>query len=160
EAAERLTIRRGGQTERYGYVAAIDGWLIEQMMANTDLPYCDQGNGRERRPAAANWTNPTVENTLGRGGRRGERRVAAGVGRNNNDASAAFQSGRAAILPFTAANMRDIITGSDFEVGVAYYPKAEPGTGGGVFNGGGSIWTMAGHPESEQEAAFELLKYV
>ncbi|MEV0732680.1 ABC transporter substrate-binding protein [Polymorphospora sp. NPDC050346] len=160
DAARKLTVRSGGNVTRYGFVASIDGWLVEQLLANAGVEYCDKGNGREGLPTAVNWDNPTLRNIVQTWAGLINSGDGLNVGRNNTDASAAFQAGRAAILPFTSANLRDIISGSDFEVGVANYIRAEAGQTGGVFNGGGSVWTMAGHPKAKQEAAVDFLKYL
>ncbi|MFI7148615.1 ABC transporter substrate-binding protein [Nonomuraea sp. NPDC050022] len=162
KAAKKLTVKSGTSVSRYGFVASIDGWLVEQLLANAGVEYCGPGNGRADAATAVNWNTPTLKSIVDFWSTSVKDGVALNVGRNNTDASAAFQAGRAAMLPFTSANLRDIISGAKFEVGVANYVRpddAEPGKGG-VFNGGGSIWTLADHSKEQQAAAFDFLKYL
>ena len=56
--------------------------------------------------------------------------------------------------------MRDIIDRSEFEVGVANYPAPSADNSGSVFNGGASIWLLKDHPEAEQAAALEFIKFL
>jgi sn-glycerol 3-phosphate transport system substrate-binding protein len=159
-AAKKLMTASGGKTTRYGAVASIDGWLVEQMLAAGGVQYCDQDNGRAGRATAVTWDNPELRSVVTTWAGLVKDGSLLNVGRNNPDASAAFQAGRAAMLPFTSANLRDIIKGSKFEVGVANYIRPEGTTASGVFNGGAAVWTMAGHPKAQQAAAAEFLKYL
>jgi sn-glycerol 3-phosphate transport system substrate-binding protein len=160
KAAEKLTKRSGDTVSQYGFVATIDGWLVEQMLAKAGVEYCDQSNGREGRATAVNWNTPELKQIVSIWSKAVNDGIALNVGRHATDAAAAFEAGRAAMLPFTSANLRDIISGSKFEVGVADYITPGGDAKGGVFNGGASIWTMAGHPKEEQDAAFEFLKFL
>ncbi|GGM36100.1 ABC transporter substrate-binding protein [Dactylosporangium sucinum] len=160
EAARKLTVSAGGKTTRYGAVASIDGWLVEQMLAAGGVQYCNQDNGRSGRTTAVNWDTPELRGIVNTWAGLVKDGSLLNVGRNNTDASAAFQAGRAAILPFTSANLRDIMKGSKFEVGVANYVRPDNTTASGVFNGGAAVWTMAGHPKAQQAAAAEFLKYL
>ncbi|WP_344618567.1 ABC transporter substrate-binding protein [Dactylosporangium salmoneum] len=160
EAARKLKVGDGSKTTRYGAVASIDGWLVEQMLAAGGVQYCNQDNGRSGRTTAVNWDTPELRGIVNTWAAMVKDGSLLNVGRNNTDASAAFQAGRAAMLPFTSANLRDIIKGSKFEVGVANYIRPDNTTASGVFNGGAAVWTMAGHPKAQQAAAGEFLKYL
>lgn len=159
-AAKKLTVRSGGKVTQYGAVSSIDGWLLEQMLAAGGIQYCDHDNGRSGRATAVTWDNPQLREVISTWAGLVKSGDLLNVGRNNTDASSAFQAGRAAMLPFTSANLRDIIKGSKFEVGVANYVRPDGTEPGGVFNGGASIWTMKGHPAKQQQAAFEFVKYL
>lgn len=160
EAAKKLTVSSGGKVSQYGVVASIDGWLVEQMLAAGGVQYCDQDNGRAGRATGVTWNNEQLRSVVTTWAGLVKEGNLLNVGRNNTDASAAFQAGRAAMLPFTSANLRDIIKGSKFEVGVANYIRPDGTQPSGVFNGGASVWTMAGHPKAQQTAAGEFLKYL
>lgn len=159
-AARKLTVSSGGKTTQYGAVASIDGWLVEQMLAAGGVEYCNQDNGRSGRATDVNWDDPALANIVTTWAGMVKDGSLLNVGRNNKDASAAFEAGRAAMLPFTSANLRDVIKGSKFEVGVANYIRPDNTQPSGVFNGGASVWMMAGHPAAQQKAAYEFMKYL
>jgi sn-glycerol 3-phosphate transport system substrate-binding protein len=155
-AAEELS---GGSTE-YGFVASIDGYLIEQYLAMADAPYCDAGNGRDGLATQVEWDNDVTEHIIGWWTGMVEDDLAINVGRNNNNASAAFQSGNAAMMTFTSANLRDIVDGSEFEVGLAPFPKPREGDTGGPLLGGGSLWALDGQPDEAKEAVFDFMAFM
>jgi sn-glycerol 3-phosphate transport system substrate-binding protein len=160
DAAQQLTIKNGSETAQYGMVASIDGWLVEQMLAAGGVQYCDNDNGRSGRATKVNWETPELKAIVSGWADGVKSGDILNVGRNNTDAAAAFQAGRAAMIPFTSANLRDMFRDSKFQVGVANYVRP-PGTSpAGVFNGGASIWTMAAASEDQQRAASEFLKYL
>jgi sn-glycerol 3-phosphate transport system substrate-binding protein len=159
-AAEKLVTKSGNQTTRYGFVSAVDGWLIEQMIARANVEYCNNGNGRNGLATSVNWNNPDVKAIVAWWGSIMRDGIGLNAGRQNNDAIAAFTSGRAAMLVFTSANMRDMIKDSKFDVGVADYPAPAPGKNGQVLNGGASIWIMGGHSPAKQAAAAQFLAYL
>jgi sn-glycerol 3-phosphate transport system substrate-binding protein len=158
--AEKLLVKDGGQVTQYGYVSAVDGWLVEQWFAKAGQTYCNNGNGREGRATEVTWDNPVLHDILGFWHDIVADGVAMNAGRVNGDAISAFVSGRAASLVMTSAPMRDIIDRSEFEVGVANFPSPVDDPKGSVFNGGASIWLLKGHPEAEQAAALEFIKFL
>jgi sn-glycerol 3-phosphate transport system substrate-binding protein len=156
EAAEQIT----GESAEYGFVASIDGYLIEQYLAMADAPYCDAGNGRDGLASQVEWENDVTEYIVDWWAGMVNDDLAVNVGRNNNNASAAFQSGNAAMMTFTSANLRDIIDGSDFEVGLAPFPKPREGDTGGPLLGGGSLWALEGQPDEAKEAVFDFMAFM
>jgi sn-glycerol 3-phosphate transport system substrate-binding protein len=159
-AAEKLVVRQGDRTARYGFVAVIDGWLMEQFYGRANLDYCNNGNGRNGLATAVNWNVPEVRNIVGWWGAMMRDGVGLSAGRQNNDGIAAFTSGRAAMLIFTSANMRDMMREAKFEVGVAPYPAPAAGQQGQVLNGGAAIWVVKGHSPARQAAAARLLAFL
>lgn len=160
DLAEKLTVRDGEETTRYGMVLPVEGWFVEQMLAAGGQDYCDASNGRDGRATTVNWENGAVEGIIS-GWADG---VADGsilnVGRNNSDAAAAFQAGRAAMIPFTSANLRDMIRESDFEVEAIDYVRPDGTSRAGVFNGGAALWLMASATEEERAAAAEFERFL
>jgi sn-glycerol 3-phosphate transport system substrate-binding protein len=159
-AAEKLTTKSANRTVQYGFVSAIDGWLIEQAIARANVEYCDHGNGRNGLATSVNWNNPDVRAIVEWWGAIMRDGYGLNAGRQNNDAIAAFTSGRAAMLFFSSANMRDMIKGSKFEVGVADYPAPAPGKNGQVLNGGAGLWVISGRGSAKEAAAAKFLSYL
>jgi sn-glycerol 3-phosphate transport system substrate-binding protein len=159
-AADKLVVRADGRVSRYGFTSAVDGWLIEQLMARANLDYCNEGNGRNGLATAVNWDQPAVRSIFQWWGDIMRDGVGVNAGRLNSDAIAAFTSGRAAMLLFTSANLRNIKTDSKFDVGIADYPSPESGMNGTVFNGGASIWVIAGRPPAAESAATKFVAYL
>ncbi|MFJ2521259.1 ABC transporter substrate-binding protein [Cellulosimicrobium cellulans] len=158
--AEKLTVRDGSQTSRYGMVLPVEGWFVEQMLAAGGMDYCDGGNGRDTRATSVEWDNDVVRDIItGWAGGVADGSI-LNVGRNNTDAAAAFQAGRAAMIPFTSANLRDMIRESDFDVEVLDFVRPDGSSAGGVFNGGAALWTMADSDERELEAAAAFQEYL
>lgn len=159
-AADKLVVRADGRVTRYGFTSAVDGWLIEQLMARANLDYCNQGNGRNGLATAVNWDQPVVRSIFQWYGDIMRDGVGVNAGRQNNDAIAAFTSGRAAMMIYTSANMRNIKTESKFDVGVANYPAPQAGMNGQVFNGGAAIWVVAGKPSASERAATSFAAFL
>ena len=159
-AAEKLVVKSGNRTTRYGYTSAVDGWLLEQLVARAGLEYCNNSNGRNGLATAVQWDQPAIRGIVRWWGAMMRDGVGLNAGRNNDDAIAAFTSGRAAMLMFTSANMRDMIKSSKFEVGVANYPAPEAGMNGQVLNGGASIWVVAGLTPAKERAATDFLAFL
>lgn len=159
-AAEKLLVKSGDRTTRYGFVAAVDGWLVEQFYGRYNIDYCNHGNGRDALATTVNWNNPDAKALLEWWAKIMRDGVGLNAGRQNNDAIAAFTSGRAAMLILTSAPMRSIINDAKFEVGVTDYPQPSPGKNGQVLNGGASVWIVAGHPAAKQAAAAKFAAYL
>ncbi|WP_420111523.1 ABC transporter substrate-binding protein [Pseudactinotalea sp.] len=160
ELADQLTERNGSETSRYGMVLSIDGWFVEQMLAAGGVDYCDASNGREGRADAVNWEGGEVADIVSGWADGVQDGTILNVGRNNTDAAAAFQAGRAAMIMFTSANLRDMISESDFEVAVKPYVRPDGTDAGGAFNGGAALWTMASATDAERAAAAEFQEFL
>jgi sn-glycerol 3-phosphate transport system substrate-binding protein len=159
-AAEKLVVKQGNRTVRYGFVAVIDGWLMEQFYGRDNLEYCNNGNGRSALATEVNWNTPETRDIVAWWGAMMRDGVGLSAGRQNNDGIGAFTSGRAAMLIFTSANMRDMMRESKFDVGVAPYPSPAAGKDGQVINGGASIWVLKGSSPAKQAAAAKLLAFL
>lgn len=159
-AAEKLVVKQGDRTTRYGFVAVIDGWLMEQFYGRANLEYCNHQNGRNGLATEVNWNVPAVGDIVSWWGSIMRDGVGLSAGRQNNDGIAAFTSGRAAMLIFTSANMRDMMRESKFDVGVAPYPSPKAGMNGQVLNGGASMWVIKGHPAAKQAAAARFVAFL
>ena len=56
--------------------------------------------------------------------------------------------------------MMDSSAQNGFEFGTAFVPVPEGAPAGGAAIGGGSLWIIGGHPESEIKAAWEFVKFM
>ncbi|PYC71015.1 ABC transporter substrate-binding protein [Streptomyces tateyamensis] len=162
EAAKKLTVKdAGGQTTQYGFGAAIYGWFVEELLAESGTLYCDQGNGRDAKAgkvvydsakgaAAVQWWADLVK-----GG------YAVNTGRTTADAQAAFKAGRAAMNLESTGVLGGYTQAAKFTVATAPYPKIDATDPGGPAIGGASLWVDGpGHSAAEQRAAWEFEKFL
>ncbi|WP_441247417.1 ABC transporter substrate-binding protein [Kitasatospora sp. McL0602] len=162
EAAKKLTKKdANGQTVRYGFGAAIYGWFVEQLIAESGTLYCDQGNGRTGKATKALFDSAQGAQAvqwwadLVKGG------YAANTGRVPADAQAAFKSGKVAMHLESTGVLRGYTEAAKFTVGTAPFPKISATDTGGPAIGGASLWIDGpGHSDAEQRASWELVKYL
>ncbi|XTZ14804.1 ABC transporter substrate-binding protein [Micromonospora echinospora] len=163
ELAKKLTVKdASGKTTRYGFGAAIYGWLLEQLLATDGKEYCDNGNGRRKlatrvqfdQPAAvqvAQWWTDLVRNGY-----------ATNTGRKTDDAQAAFKAGTVAMHLESTSVLRGYVDAAagKFTVLTAPYPKVSDASTGGPIIGGASLWISGvGHSAAEKRAAWEFAKF-
>jgi sn-glycerol 3-phosphate transport system substrate-binding protein len=162
EAAKKLTVKdASGQTTQYGFGAAIYGWFIEQLLAESGTLYCDQGNGRDAKATkvvydsakgaeAVQWWADLVK-----GG------YAVNTGRTTADAQSAFKAGRAAMNLESTGVLGGYTQAAKFTVATAPFPKIDASDPGGPAIGGASLWIDgAGHSAAEQRASWEFVKFL
>jgi sn-glycerol 3-phosphate transport system substrate-binding protein len=162
EAAEALTVTDDdGTVVRYGFGAAVYGWFIEQFMARAGAPYCDNDNGRGGRATEVLFDDPEVVELVEWWGDMIDDELAVQIGRNTDDAQAAFTSGRAAMTLESTGSLGGFIEQSDFEVGAGYFPLVGADDPGGSIIGGASLWINGeGHTEQEVRASWEFVQYL
>ncbi|MDE3721652.1 ABC transporter substrate-binding protein [Nocardiopsis sp. N85] len=162
EAAEELTVRDDdGTVVQYGFGAATYGWFVEQFMARAGVPYCDNANGRSGRATEVLFDDPKVVETVEWWEEMIDDELAVQIGRNTDDAQAAFTSGRAAMTLESTGSLGGFIERSDFEVGAGYFPLVGEGDPGGSIIGGASLWINGeGHSEQEVRASWEFVQYL
>ncbi|MDH6576910.1 ABC transporter substrate-binding protein [Kitasatospora sp. MAP5-34] len=162
DMAKKLTKKdAGGQTTRYGFGAAIYGWFVEELLAESGTLYCDQGNGRTGNAGkvlfdsaqgaqAVQWWADLVK-----GG------YAANTGRVPADAQAAFKAGKVAMHLESTGVLRGYTEAAKFTVGTAPFPKINATDQGGPAIGGASLWIDGpGHSDAEQRASWEFVKFL
>jgi len=160
EYAEKLTVRKGNQTEVYGFTMMVHAWFIEQIMANCGALYVDNDNGRKDIPTKAvfdtdlglkifKWLYDMYRNG-----------TATSYGRGWNQFRVAFQSGQVAMTFDSSANLAACIANSPFEVGTARMPTVNGIEPHGCPIGGASIYIIKGASEEQQQAAWEFMKYL
>ncbi|MFB7665455.1 ABC transporter substrate-binding protein [Kitasatospora sp. NPDC056138] len=162
EAAKKLTKKdASGQTVRYGFGAAVYGWFVEELIAESGTLYCDQDNGRTRKAGkvlfdsaqgaqAVQWWADLVK-----GG------YAANTGRVPADAQAAFKAGKVAMHLESTGVLRGYTEAAKFTVATAPYPRLTANDQGGPAIGGASLWIDGpGHSAAEQRASWEFVKFL
>ena len=161
DAAKKLTKKdTGGQTVRYGFGPSIYGWLFEQLMATSNAPYADNGNGRDNRATKVLWNSPEAKAILSwwKAGVDGGYFYNPGI--DNAGSTNAFNSGKTAMYIESTATLRNTINVAKFQVGTGLYPRpdSKPKDGGNII-GGASLYIMKSRPVEEQQAAWEFVKY-
>ncbi|MET8543023.1 ABC transporter substrate-binding protein [Kitasatospora sp. NPDC004799] len=162
ELAKKLTKKDAdGKTVRYGFGAAIYGWFVEQLLAESGTMYCDNDNGRASKAGKVVFDSAQGAQIvqwwadLVKGG------YAANTGRTTDDAQAAFKAGTVAMHLESTGVLRGYTEAAKFGVGTAAFPKVTAGDQGGPVIGGASLWISGpGHSDAEKRAAWEFEKFV
>ncbi|MFE4976230.1 ABC transporter substrate-binding protein [Kitasatospora sp. NPDC056651] len=162
ELAKTLTKKDAdGKTVRYGFGAAIYGWFVEQLLAESGAMYCDNDNGRANKAGKVVFDSAQGARIvqwwadLVKGG------YAANTGRTTDDAQAAFKAGTVAMHLESTGVLRGYTEAAKFTVGTAAFPKVTAADQGGPVIGGASLWISGpGHSDAEKRAAWEFEKFV
>ncbi|WP_249897893.1 ABC transporter substrate-binding protein [Paenibacillus sp. PK3_47] len=145
-----------------GATIAIYGWFMEQLFANQNADYVNNGNGRESAATESLLASEAGVKTLEWWKKMVDDGVVANLGRDTDDTDAAFAAGQVAMTLNSTASLRNMVeaAGGKFEVGTGFLPKPEAAKEGGVIVGGASLYIMNNKPEAQQKAAWEFIKYV
>jgi sn-glycerol 3-phosphate transport system substrate-binding protein len=161
-AAKKLTVKQGGKTVQYGFNAAIYGWFLEQLIAQSGTTYCDNENGRkdlatkvnfadEQGVKIATWYQQMVKQGL-----------MPNTGKKTDDAQAVFKSGTSAMSLESTGVLRGYLDAAKgkFTVLAAPFPHLTASDTGGPIIGGASLWIDGpGHSDAEKRAAWEFVKF-
>ncbi|MEV6284027.1 ABC transporter substrate-binding protein [Kribbella sp. NPDC051770] len=161
-AAKKLTVKQGGKTVQYGFNAAIYGWFVEQLIAQSGTTYCDNENGRkdlatqvnfadEQGVKVATWYQQMVKQGL-----------MPNTGKKTDDAQAVFKSGTSAMHLESTGSLRGYLDAAKgkFTVMTAPFPKLSADSTGGPIIGGASLWVDGpGHSDAEKRASWEFVKF-
>ncbi|WBQ05911.1 ABC transporter substrate-binding protein [Kribbella sp. CA-293567] len=161
-AAKKLTVKSGGKTTQYGFNAAIYGWFVEQLIAQSGTTYCDNENGRkdlatkvnfadEQGVKVATWYQQMVKQGL-----------MPNTGKKTDDAQAVFKSGTSAMHLESTGSLRGYLDAAKgkFTVLTAPFPKLSADSTGGPIIGGASLWVNGvGHSDAEKRASWEFVKF-
>jgi len=157
EVAKKLT-----KDGKYGASFAIYGWFMEQFFANQGADLVNNGNGRTQPATESLLNSEAGVKTLTWLKDLVDSKVALNLGRKTSDTKAAFVGGQIAMTIDSTASLRGIVdaVGGKFEVGTAFLPKPSDAKDGGVIVGGASNYIINNHPEEEQKAAWEFIKFL
>jgi sn-glycerol 3-phosphate transport system substrate-binding protein len=161
-AAEKMTRKdAAGNVTQYGFGAAIYGWFLEQLTAKADLPYCNNGNGRDRNATQVLINQPEDVKIVDWWTKMVADGLAINTGRNTTDAQNAFKAGRMAMTLESTGALRGFQTSVKFSLGAGFFPRSTTNaSAGGAIPGGASLWIMNGKPSYEQKAAWEFVKFL
>lgn len=159
EYSRKLIKKNGsGAVDRYGFSIISYAWFIEQLLANDNVLYADEENGRngnnpskvmyeKQLPVILNW----MQNM-------NKEKLAVNYGREWNSTRSAFNSGKVAMYLDSSAGLTAVIKNSDFEVGTAFIPN-ESGVFNGSVIGGASLWITNSNNRVKEDAAWDFVKY-
>lgn len=159
DAAKKLT-----KGDVKGFGIRDYGWYLEQSLATQGAFYADPQNGRADKPADkaifngpegvgfVNWLNGMLKDGSG-----------ANLGQNGGDTTAAFAAQKVAMIFESTAALRGVLNAAagKYEVGTAFYPRpANNPKAAGTIIGGASLWVMKDHPQAEQDATWDFIKFL
>jgi len=162
-AAKRLTIKNAnGQVTQYGFGAAIYGWLIEQLIAESGETYCNLENGRKGLATEVHFGGATGTKVATWWADMVKQGLATNTGRKTDDAQAAFKTGTVAMNLESTSALKGYLAATEgrFALATAPFPKVDPSSDGGPIIGGASLWISGpGHSDAQKRAAWEFTKF-
>ncbi|TDF98330.1 ABC transporter substrate-binding protein [Paenibacillus piri] len=159
QAAE--AIAKSGKAN--GITIQINGWFMEQLFANQNAEYVNNGNGRKSLATESLLNTEPGLKVLTWWKSMLDSKALINLGRNAGDTRKAFASGQVGIMLDTTAALKGIVEDASgkFEVGTGFLPKpADVKEGGGIVVGGASLWMMNNRSDSEQQSAWEFIKFL
>lgn len=155
EAAKKLT--KG--TERYGFAMIMDAWFIEQLLANENILYVNEENGRAgKSPTAVAYNGEKIKTIFNWLNDMYRDNTATSYGKEYQNTRAAFLSGKVSMYIDSSAGIQQLTELANFEIGSAYVPS-ENGEFTGVPIGGASLWITNSVSDEKQAAAWDFVKY-
>ncbi|HEY3560424.1 MAG TPA: ABC transporter substrate-binding protein [Kribbella sp.] len=161
-AAKKLTVKQGGKTVQYGFNAAIYGWFLEQLIAQSGTTYCDNDNGRKDLATKVNFADAEGVKVATWYQQMVKQGLMPNTGKKTDDAQAVFKSGTSAMSLESTGVLRGYLDAAKgkFTVLTAPYPHLSSSDTGGPIIGGASLWIDGpGHSDAEKRAAWEFVKF-
>ncbi len=162
-AAKKLTIKNAsGQVQQYGFGAAIYGWFIEQLIAQSGETYCNLENGRKGLATEVQFGGDTGTRVATWWADMVKQGLATNTGRKTDDAQAAFKSGKVAMNLESTGALKGYLAAAEgkFALATAPFPKVDASAAGGPIIGGASLWISGpGHSDAQKRAAWEFTKF-
>lgn len=161
-AAKKLTVKQGGKTVQYGFNAAIYGWFLEQLIAQSGTTYCDNDNGRKDLATKVNFADAEGVKVATWYQQMVKQGLMPNTGKKTDDAQAVFKSGTSAMSLESTGVLRGYLDAAKgkFTVLTAPYPHLSASDTGGPIIGGASLWIDGpGHSDAEKRAAWEFVKF-
>ena len=173
-AAKKLTVKNaGGQVTQYGFGAAIYGWFIEQLIAESGQTYCNLDNGRKGLATEVQFGGNTGTQVATWWADMVKQGLATNTGRKTDDAQAAFKSGKVAMNLESTGALKGYLKAANgkFALTTAPFPRSDVTSAsggpaatalpnGGPIIGGASLWISGpGHSDAQQRAAWEFTKF-
>lgn len=162
-AAKKLTIKNNsGQVQQFGFGAAIYGWFIEQLLAESGETYCNMENGRKGLATEVQFGGETGTQVASWWADMVKQGLATNTGRKTDDAQAAFKSGKVAMNLESTGALKGYLEAAKgkFALATAPFPKVNASGDGGPVIGGASMWISGpGHSDAQKRAAWEFAKF-
>ncbi|GAA0503478.1 ABC transporter substrate-binding protein [Deinococcus depolymerans] len=144
---------------------SLNGWFIEQWMAQQGAPLLNNGNGRQGRATATNLDSKAAKNIFTFFKTMQDRRYYTYTGKLEDwDGSDAIFTNQKAVFHITSTadigNIRDAAKKAGFSVGVGVLPIADGSKRNGVVIGGASLWISKGVSKAQAEGALDFALYM
>lgn len=165
DAAKKLTVKdASGKVSRTGVALYDYSWLYEQEQAISDTLQAQPENGRTGRASKFIFNNQAGDQWLTFQKQLMDQGSATYSSSSaSTDASAAFLSGKAAIMFESIAALRGYLTtaeknGGKIDIGTAYLPRPADAKGRNII-GGASLWVTNQGSSAQQDGAWDFIKY-
>lgn len=149
------------ETGNTGFTFATIGWFFEELLANQGELYLNNDNGRKGEDPTEALVNKEggvkIFDWLDDMNKAGSFK---NYGSDWEDPRGPFQAGQVGIMFGSTGVLQEMINNSDFDVGTAYLPVPEGTDRQGLAVGGASTWITNKVSDEEQEAAWEVIKYM
>lgn len=160
EAAKKLTIESGGNTERYGINIRNFGWHYEQLRVNRGAYTVNNENGHADTATEAVLNSEEMVDIFTWIKGMYDEGIYANYGRNGDDVHDSFFNENVGMIIDSSSAAVPIIESAPFEVGMAEYPVPDGVEPHGSVIGGASLWIFDEIPEEKQEAAWDFVQYL
>jgi sn-glycerol 3-phosphate transport system substrate-binding protein len=158
EYSKKIAKVEGDKVSIAGMIYSSDPWPVEQYLANNNLFYVNENNGRtgvatevayvnDGGKAIFSWMKGMLKDKL------------ANYFTLSKDGDAAFISGKAGMYFQSSAILTEVKENADFDLGVTFIPNIS-GEFNGAMVGGNALWMTKYGTEAEQAATWEFMKYV
>ncbi|GAA5436781.1 ABC transporter substrate-binding protein [Deinococcus aquaticus] len=144
---------------------SLNGWFIEQWMAQQGAPLLNNGNGRQGRATATNLDSKAAKNIFTFFKTMQDRKYYTYTGKLEDwDGSDAIFTNQKSVFHITSTadigNIRDAAKKAGFSVGVGVLPIADGSKRNGVVIGGASLWISKGISKPQAEGALDFALYM
>lgn len=156
EAAEKIT----KETNADGFSFPVDGFYFQELLANQNALFVNEDNGHSGTPTEAVFNQEEGLNIFKWLDDMHKSGALKNLGRDVDRGITAFIGGELGITIHTVATLRSLESNSNFDMGVAEIPVPDGIDPQGQFVGGNTLWITKDSSEDEQEAAWELLKFL
>lgn len=144
---------------------SLNGWFVEQWMAQQGATLLNNGNGRSGRATATNLDSAAAKKIFTFFQQLQANRDYTYTGKLEDwDGSDAIFTNQKAVFHITSTadigNIRDAATKSGFKLGVGVLPIPDGTKRNGVVIGGASLWISKGISKAQAESALDFALYM
>ena len=144
---------------------SLNGWFVEQWMAEQGATLLNNGNGRDGRATASNLDSPAAKNIFGFFKTLQDNKYFTYTGKLEDwDGSDAIFTNQKTVFHITSTadigNINEAAKKSGFEVGVGVLPIPTGTTRGGVVIGGASLWIPKNISKAQAEGALDFALFM